>query len=147
MATCCTEVSAHISNYRSLHRIFPGCPSQTSALCLLKHDTALKNDQKVYLQAALLYSSPAGRRMVRVHNLCMLAASSVPEIFRLADLDAIFTANLRLTLPRLATVGGQTNSLPPFMENTTSFVGWAHLLRLQIHRSPLRPFESTSPRS
>lgn len=75
--------------------------THTSALCVLKHDSNLKNNQRVFVQAALLYSDMLGRRMVRVHNLCCLAASGYPEVFRLADLDAVFTANLRLALPRL----------------------------------------------
>jgi len=73
----------------------------TNLLCMLKHDNALKNDERVYVQAATLYSSLDGRRMVRVHNLCMLAATGLPELFRLADLDAIFTANVKLHVPRL----------------------------------------------
>ena len=73
----------------------------TNVLCILKHDSALKNDERVYVQAATLYSSLDGRRMVRVHNLCMLAATGLPELFRLADLDAVFTANVKLHLPRL----------------------------------------------
>jgi len=35
--------------------------------------------------------------MVRVHNLCLMAADQAQDVFRLADLDAIFAANLQVS--------------------------------------------------
>uniref|UniRef100_A0A7S2F1C4 Protein transport protein SEC23 n=2 Tax=Octactis speculum TaxID=3111310 RepID=A0A7S2F1C4_9STRA len=73
----------------------------TSTLCIIKHDNALKPNERCYFQAALLYSSVCGRRMVRLHNICLLVTSTFHEVFRLMDLDATFTANLRLNMPKV----------------------------------------------
>lgn len=71
------------------------CDEFASFICTLKHDASIKANSKVYIQAALLYSNVEGLRMVRVHTLCLIAADLLPDVFRLADLDAIFTANLQ----------------------------------------------------
>jgi protein transport protein SEC24 len=64
--------------------------STSSTYCVhLKHDGVLKDDDKVYIQLAVLYTSPAiGRRVVRVHNLVTTATTSPQQVFRHADLDA-----------------------------------------------------------
>lgn len=38
-------------------------------------------------QAACLYTSLSGQRRIRIHNLSLNTTSSIPEIFRIADLD------------------------------------------------------------
>lgn len=79
------------------------CDRHAAAVCTLRHDPGgggqLRGNQRVHVQAALLYSCPhSGRRMVRVHNLCLMVADQMQDVFRLADLDAIFAANLQVLL-------------------------------------------------
>lgn len=71
------------------------CDATSTWFAELKHDTSLKDEERVHIQAALLYTTTEGQRVVRVHNLCLLASTSLPELFRIADLDCIVAANLR----------------------------------------------------
>lgn len=46
-------------------------------------------------QLAVLYSAPDGRRLIRVHTLCVPVAGSLSALFRAADLDAQLTVQAR----------------------------------------------------
>lgn len=52
--------------------------SDQSFIAELTHDVErMKEGQKAYIQLALLYTSPTGRRMVRVHNLALNTTNAV----------------------------------------------------------------------
>ena len=42
---------------------------------LLAYDSALKDEERVYLQLAVLYTTLGGQRRVRVHNMCLTATT------------------------------------------------------------------------
>jgi len=91
----CTEYHGIGVQHHPEEMEIAACDEWASFYCALKHDSAVKNNSRIFVQAALLYSSPEGYRMVRVHTLCLIAAELLPDVFRLADLDAIFCANIQ----------------------------------------------------
>ncbi|XP_017888499.1 protein transport protein Sec24C [Ceratina calcarata] len=55
----------------------------------VKHDDKLTEDEGVYIQAALLYTSCSGIRRLRIINLSLKTSSQMAELYRACDLDAI----------------------------------------------------------
>ncbi|OXU26882.1 hypothetical protein TSAR_008825 [Trichomalopsis sarcophagae] len=55
----------------------------------IKHDDKLAEDEGVYIQAALLYTSCSGVRRLRIINLSLKTSSQMAELYRGCDLDAI----------------------------------------------------------
>ena len=55
----------------------------------------LKHGSHLGVQAALLYSSPSGERMVRVHNLSLAVTEKAADLYRLADLEAVLMLRAR----------------------------------------------------
>ncbi|XP_076642810.1 COPII coat complex component secretory 24CD isoform X2 [Halictus rubicundus] len=55
----------------------------------VKHDDKLTEDEGVYIQAALLYTSCSGIRRLRIINLSLKTSSQLAELYRACDLDAI----------------------------------------------------------
>nr|XP_003707701.1 PREDICTED: protein transport protein Sec24C [Megachile rotundata] len=55
----------------------------------IKHDDKLTDDEGVYIQAALLYTSCAGIRRLRIINFSLQTSSQMAELYRACDLDAI----------------------------------------------------------
>lgn len=76
--------------------------SQSTYCFTLKHDgNSLGDDEKVHFQLAVLYTSATtGQRLVRVHNLSTTVSTSVPLIFRHADLDTTMDTIIKLSVDR-----------------------------------------------
>ena len=55
----------------------------------VKHDDKLTEEEGVYIQAALLYTSCGGVRRLRIINLSLKTSSQMAELYRACDLDAI----------------------------------------------------------
>ena len=55
----------------------------------IKHDDKLADDEGVFIQAALLYTSCGGVRRLRIINLSLKTTSQMSELFRACDLDAM----------------------------------------------------------
>lgn len=55
----------------------------------IKHDDKLTEDDGVYIQAALLYTSCGGVRRLRIINLSLKTSSQLAELYRTCELDAI----------------------------------------------------------
>ena len=70
----------------------------------MKHDGALQEDERMYVQLAVLYTDVQQRRVVRVHNLSMRASSNHTSIFRSCDLDAISYTMMARGIERAMTV-------------------------------------------
>lgn len=77
-----------------------GLDADLSLCCMLKLDATLKDEDKMYVQLAILYTSPTRQRVVRVHNLCAAVSSNATIIFRNADLDAVTTTAVKLAIDR-----------------------------------------------
>jgi protein transport protein SEC24 len=81
-------------------REFAGIDRDLTICCLLRFDGTLKDEDKVYVQLATLYTTPNQQRVVRVHNLCVSASNNPTVIFRNADLDAVTTTALKVAADR-----------------------------------------------
>ncbi|XP_060519788.1 protein transport protein Sec24C isoform X2 [Cylas formicarius] len=55
----------------------------------IKHDDKLSEDEGVYIQAALLYTSCSGQRRLRIMNLSLKVCSQMADLYRSCDLDTI----------------------------------------------------------
>nr|XP_014086954.1 protein transport protein Sec24C [Bactrocera oleae] len=55
----------------------------------IKHDDKLPPEENIYIQIALLYTSVSGQRRLRVLNLALRATTTIADVFKCCDLDAI----------------------------------------------------------
>ena len=67
--------------------VLAGVDCDKALVVPLRHEDRLQSGSQVFLQAALLFTSPGGVRRVRVHTLALPVASSIGAIFRGADLE------------------------------------------------------------
>ncbi|KAK9809653.1 hypothetical protein WJX73_000552 [Symbiochloris irregularis] len=75
---------------------FPFLSCDHAIAIKLRYTSRLKEDSEVFLQFAVLYSTPEGLRQIRVHTLALPVSNIMGAIFRGADLDAFlgFTTHL-----------------------------------------------------
>lgn len=64
---------------------------RTAVGVTMRYDSRLDEKDLAYIQAAMLYTTSAGERRVRVLNLSVHVTSLIGNVFRFADLDAIVT--------------------------------------------------------
>uniref|UniRef100_A0A0A9W2S1 Protein transport protein Sec24C n=1 Tax=Lygus hesperus TaxID=30085 RepID=A0A0A9W2S1_LYGHE len=55
----------------------------------IKHDDKLSEEDGVYIQTALLYTSLCGQRRIRILNLALKACSQMSELYRTCELDTL----------------------------------------------------------
>jgi protein transport protein SEC24 len=55
----------------------------------IKHDDKLTEEDGVYIQVALLYTSCGGQRRLRIINLALKTCTQIADVFRNCDLDTI----------------------------------------------------------
>lgn len=55
----------------------------------IKHDDKLPQEENVYVQVALLYTSCSGQRRLRVMNLALKTCTQLADLFRSCDLDTL----------------------------------------------------------
>lgn len=55
----------------------------------IKHDDKLSEEEGVYIQVALLYTSLSGQRRIRVLNLVLKACSQMSDLYRTCELDTV----------------------------------------------------------
>lgn len=55
----------------------------------IKHDDKLTDEDGVYIQAALLYTSCSGQRRLRICNLSLAVCDNMGELYRSCDLDTV----------------------------------------------------------
>jgi protein transport protein SEC24 len=78
-------------------------------LVKLGHDAKLEPGQETAFQCALLYTTTAGERRIRLHTLAVKASASISTMFRTADLDTQLLISAREGARGL-TNGGSTFS-------------------------------------
>nr|CAD7588324.1 unnamed protein product [Timema genevievae] len=61
----------------------------------IKHDDKLTEEDGVYIQVALLYTSCGGQRRLRVINLGLKTCSQMADLYRSCDLDTVMLACYR----------------------------------------------------
>ena len=67
----------------------------------IKHDDKLTEDDGIYIQVALLYTSCGGQRRLRILNLGLKTCSQMADVFRTCDLDTIINFFSKLACYRL----------------------------------------------
>lgn len=68
---------------------------QSCILASVRQDKKLDDRQLAFLQTAVLYTTAAGHRRVRVMNLSLPITSHIGNLFRFADFDACIVQTLR----------------------------------------------------
>merc|ERR1719430_361554 len=63
--------------------------SDMALACEIKHDDKLTDEDGVYIQAALLYTSCSGQRRLRICNLSLNVCDNMGELYRNCDLDTV----------------------------------------------------------
>merc|ERR1719309_667550 len=63
--------------------------SDVALACEIKHDDKLSDEDGVYIQAALLYTSCSGQRRLRICNLSLSVCDNMGELYRNCDLDTV----------------------------------------------------------
>lgn len=69
--------------------MFGGFDVRQAFSVLLSVDAKLAERSKVSFQYAILFTDTFGRRVVRVHNLCLPLASSISELFLFSDFESV----------------------------------------------------------
>ena len=64
----------------------------------IKHDDKLAEDDGVYLQAALLYTSVGGQRRIRVLNLSLNTCTQMADLYKNCDLDTLMNFFGKMTM-------------------------------------------------
>merc|ERR1719221_2344066 len=75
--------------------------SDMSLACEIKHDDKLTDEDGVYIQAALLYTSVSGQRRLRICNLALNTCDNVGELYRNCDLDTVVNFLAKQNISRL----------------------------------------------
>merc|ERR1719354_1519681 len=72
-----------------------------SLACEIKHDDKLTEEDGVYIQAALLYTSVSGKRRLRILNLSLNTCDNMGELYRNCDLDTMVNFLAKQSISRL----------------------------------------------
>jgi len=92
---------------------------------VLSHSERIEWQKHVYLQVACLHTDRCGRRLIRVHTLQLPVTSSLSNVFRYTEIDAV--TNVLIKQAAMAAMAGNTN----FKERMTkSCVDMLHAYRV-----------------
>merc|ERR1719220_1496569 len=75
--------------------------SDSAIACEVKYDDKLTEEDGVYIQAALLFTSVSGQRRLRVINLALNCGSSMADMYRNCELDTIVNFTAKQSIARL----------------------------------------------
>lgn len=69
--------------------------------CEVKHDDKISDEEAVYIQAALLYTSVSGQRRLRIINLSLNVSDNMGELYRNCDLDTLVNFLAKQSIAKL----------------------------------------------
>ncbi len=75
--------------------------ADSAVACEIKHDDKLTEEDGVYIQAAILFTSCAGQRRLRILNLALNTSSSMADMYRSCELDAVVNFTAKQSISRL----------------------------------------------
>lgn len=78
-----------------------GVSSDSAFTCEVKHDDKITDEEGVYIQAALLYTSVSGQRRLRILNLSLNVSDNMGELYRNCDLDTVVNFLAKQTISKL----------------------------------------------
>lgn len=111
--------------------------TQSTFMFTLNHDSTLKEDEKLYLQLAVLYTTINQRRKVRIHNLMLTVSNKPTLIFRNSDIEAVV-----VSLVKIACDKALTYPLEEDIKGARAFLDKAvtnALHKYRLHCSPNSP--------
>merc|ERR1711971_1153690 len=74
--------------------------SDMAVACEIKYDDKLTEEDGVYIQAAILFTSCSGQRRLRVINLGLNTGSSMAEMYRNCELDTLINFTAKQSISR-----------------------------------------------
>merc|ERR1712223_1858114 len=74
--------------------------SDMAVACEVKYDDKLTEEDGVYIQAAVLFTSCSGQRRLRVVNLALNTGSSMAEMYRNCELDTLVNFTAKQSISR-----------------------------------------------
>eukprot|EP01111_Echinosteliopsis_oligospora_P015093 TRINITY_DN5852_c0_g1_i1.p1 TRINITY_DN5852_c0_g1~~TRINITY_DN5852_c0_g1_i1.p1 ORF type:complete len:955 (-),score=284.07 TRINITY_DN5852_c0_g1_i1:89-2953(-) len=83
----------------------PFVHSETCLAVCLKHDDKLDDKTEPLIQFAMLYTSPNGQKRIRVHTMKLSCSTTLGNVFRSADLDAISNMFARIAAKEMMQAG------------------------------------------
>merc|ERR1719312_66398 len=72
-----------------------------SLACEIKHDDKLTEEDGVYIQAALLYTSVSGKRRLRILNLSLNTCDNMGDMYRNCELDTVMNFLAKQNISKL----------------------------------------------
>merc|ERR1719204_2234618 len=75
--------------------------SDSALTCEIKHDDKITDEEGVYIQAALLYTSVSGQRRLRIINSSFNVSDNMGELYRNCDLDTIVNFFAKQSISKL----------------------------------------------
>lgn len=75
--------------------------SDMAVACEIKYDDKITEEDGVYIQAAILFTSCSGQRRLRVVNLSLNTGSSMAEMYRNCELDTLVNFTAKQSISRL----------------------------------------------
>lgn len=114
-----------------------GMDAFTTLMFALCYDSALKDDERVHFQLAVLYTTPSRRRMIRVLNLSCIATHKPTIIFRNCDIEAVVVALLKEGVDRALScpLAEENIGARYFLDNAVA----SALFKYRVHCSPGSP--------
>merc|ERR1719210_1189250 len=82
--------------------------SDMAVACEVKYDDKLTEEDGVYVQAAILFTSCSGQRRLRVINLSLNTGSSMAEMYRNCELDTIVNFMAKHSISKLMETNPKT---------------------------------------
>jgi protein transport protein SEC24 len=82
--------------------------SDMAIACEIKYDDKLTEEDGVYIQAAILFTSCSGQRRLRVINLALNTGSSMAEMYRNCELDTLINFTAKQSISRLMETNPKT---------------------------------------
>mmetsp|Transcript_29910 Transcript_29910/g.73595 ORF Transcript_29910/g.73595 Transcript_29910/m.73595 type:complete len:821 (+) Transcript_29910:1478-3940(+) len=76
----------------------PGVDAESTITATFEHEGTLESNSIAYVQAALLYTTSAGERRLRVINAALTTTTHISNVFRYADLESILNVMLRAAM-------------------------------------------------
>lgn len=101
------------------------------------HDSALKEDERVHFQLAVLYTTPDRRRRIRVHNYSSIATHKPTVVFRNSDIEAVLGCLAKDAVDRALTcpLSEEGSGARYFLDNAICNA----LYKYRLHCSPASP--------
>lgn len=75
--------------------------SDVALTCEVKHDDKLTDEDGVYIQSALLYTSVGGQRRLRISNIALSVCDNMGELYRNCDLDTVVNFLAKQSISKL----------------------------------------------